>query len=379
MNGESACRRVIQGAWRGTKIPGAAHAGLVLAACLQNQDKPEERQQVLQQARHAVREPLSIYGMAFKRWKKSLEKGSPEPRGKVLYVHGRMAIGLGTESVLEVGLTLHHTYGTPIIPGSALKGLAAHYCDQVWGHADERFKAPHDKDEKTEGGENGPGSCYRFIFGTQQAAGYFTFHDAWMTPESLEKDPLCVDIMTPHHSDYYSAEGDKKPPPPWDFDDPIPISFLSVRGVFHVAVSCELPGDEGDQWSGLVFELLGQAFENWGIGAKTTAGYGRMHERPPATPGIPEEPEQEQVKPSPSIGDRIKVKRIEDPKGKNRLFFKAEDGTRCQVSQAEDPSKDVPVDGEVELWVVNAAQDIYTLSSVKPKEKKGKPKKSPRR
>ena len=28
----------------------------------------------------------------------------------------------------------------PIIPGSALKGLAAHYCDQVWGPTEEKFK-----------------------------------------------------------------------------------------------------------------------------------------------------------------------------------------------------------------------------------------------
>jgi CRISPR-associated protein Cmr6 len=55
-------------------------------------------------------------------------------------VQGRLIVGLGGDNVLETGLTLHHTYGVPLIPGNALKGLAAHYCDQVWGQADAEFR-----------------------------------------------------------------------------------------------------------------------------------------------------------------------------------------------------------------------------------------------
>jgi CRISPR-associated protein Cmr6 len=36
----------------------------------------------------------------------------------------RMVIGLGGKGTLEMGITLHHTYGFPYIPGSALKGVA---------------------------------------------------------------------------------------------------------------------------------------------------------------------------------------------------------------------------------------------------------------
>src|SRR6266699_2079206 len=39
----------------------------------------------------------------------------------------RMVIGLGGESVLETDITLHHLYGIPFIPGSALKGLTRAY------------------------------------------------------------------------------------------------------------------------------------------------------------------------------------------------------------------------------------------------------------
>jgi CRISPR-associated protein Cmr6 len=313
--------------------------------------------------------------MAFERWKKSLANCSAPPQSKILYVHGRMVIGLGSDSILETGLTLHHTYGTPMIPGSALKGLAAHYCDQVWGAADENkeFRAPEDTDEEAKDTQSEIGKWYRVIFGTQKAAGYFTFHDAWITPESLDKEPLCLDVMTPHHSKYYGGED----VPPSDFDDPKPISFLSVRGCFHFAVSCEIPGTEGENWCKLVLDLLKQALENWGIGAKTSSGYGRMGEKPLDPPHVAETTDHDQVEIHVAKGDRIKVKRIER-KGKKGLWFEAEDGTKCQVLQVDDPSKGVRIGEETELWVVNAAQGIYTLSSTKPKEK-SKPKKGPRR
>lgn len=36
----------------------------------------------------------------------------------------RFVIGLGNKGALEIGLTFHRVYGFPIIPGTALKGLA---------------------------------------------------------------------------------------------------------------------------------------------------------------------------------------------------------------------------------------------------------------
>src|SRR5512145_776298 len=40
-------------------------------------------------------------------------------------VLGRVALGLGARGVLESGLRLEHTWGVPVLPGSALKGVAA--------------------------------------------------------------------------------------------------------------------------------------------------------------------------------------------------------------------------------------------------------------
>lgn len=39
----------------------------------------------------------------------------------------RMVIGLGGEHIQETSMTLHHVYGIPYIPGSAVKGMVRHY------------------------------------------------------------------------------------------------------------------------------------------------------------------------------------------------------------------------------------------------------------
>jgi CRISPR-associated protein Cmr6 len=203
---------------------------------------------------------------------------------RIFRTAGRLIIGLGAGSVLETGLTLNHVYGTPIIPGSALKGLAAHYCSTVWGASDPPFKGP-DRDDfgtlprvKAQLGQVQEGRYYDFMFGATEEAGFLTFHDAWITPDSLSGS-LARDVMTPHHGDYYMKKmQDGRQSAPGDFDDPNPVTFLSVRGEFEVRVSCE--GDANDsqkkKWESFALRLAGQALQNWGIGGKTSSGYGVM-------------------------------------------------------------------------------------------------------
>jgi len=236
---------------------------------------------------------------------------------------GRLVIGLGGENVLETGILLNHIYGTPMIPGTALKGLAAHYCHQVWGSID-------DNDNFKFGGE-----FHRIIFGNTEESGHIIFHDAWITPESLEGS-LQLDVMTPHHSDYYSHDKDETPPT--DFDDPKPITFLSIVGTFHLVVSCDVPGDEGEKWADLAFGMLSEALGEWGIGGKTNAGYGRLgrhDERSTAQfPAKAASSEQavkmileSQVGPKHKKGEKIEVTRAADPNVKrNNAYFKADDG-----------------------------------------------------
>ena len=101
----------------------------------------------------------------------------------------------------------------PILPGSALKGLAAYYCDQVWRTTEEKFKKG--------------GTYHRLLFGTTDDSGCITFHDAWYVPEASDATPLKLDVMTPHHPKWNDIS---EPVAPTDFDSPIPVPFLSVTG-----------------------------------------------------------------------------------------------------------------------------------------------------
>ncbi len=246
--------------------PEGQHPGLILQRYLkpvaQKTDYPDEKRALLLAAIQAAKcEPLHrIYKLAFDRWARDLFGGGSH-RFEELKSDGRLIVGLASENVLETGIRLHHTYGLPLIPGSALKGLAAHYCNQVWGQSDENRRFRSDRD------------YYKLLFGTTDDGGVIVFHDAWIVPTSLEKGCLLLDVMTPHHPDW---QIDKKAPT--DFDSPTPISFLSVTGTFRIAISWAGPADhpEAKRWADLAFNLLKEALREWGAGGKTSSGYGRL-------------------------------------------------------------------------------------------------------
>lgn len=309
----TACRSVIADLWsedamgQPEPLKGAAHAGLVGARYLKypvkdKKNHPGHRRALLITMQEAQKRMAPLYREAFDRYTAShaVTCVSAEFQTK-----NRLIIGLGNENVLETGITLHHTYGTPVIPGTALKGLAAHYCNHIYGAADDRFRKG--------------GDCYTTIFGTSDDSGHFIFHDAWITPETLTTSRgLLLDVITPHHGEYYAAKSEY----PTDFDEPNPIIFLSVSGTFHVAVSCDVAGEEGERWTEFVFNILTHALGEWGVGGKTSAGYGKLV--PPVAAAS--EPGTSANEPRYRKGQTILVTRAEDPRRKGRLYFVADDG-----------------------------------------------------
>jgi hypothetical protein len=115
---------------------------------------------------------------------------------------------------------------------------------------------------------------HRFLFGTTEEAGAIIFHDAWLCPETL-CDALKLDVLTPHHPEWQLNKV-----PPTDFDSPIPVPFLSVAGTFRIRVSWNgPPGHLQEQaWTSLALQLLQEALSKWGVGGKTSSGYGRLGE-----------------------------------------------------------------------------------------------------
>ncbi|MCZ2340775.1 MAG: type III-B CRISPR module RAMP protein Cmr6 [Bacteroidales bacterium] len=129
----------------------------------------------------------------------------------------------------------------------------------MWGDAEEQFRKGQ--------------SYHRLLFGTTDESGCLIFHDAWFVPDS-ETNPLQRDVMTPHHPQWLDGSA-----PPTDFDSPVPVPFLSIAGQFQIAVSWCGPTEKEWKW---FWELgaacLRQALFDWGIGGKTTSGYGRFNE-----------------------------------------------------------------------------------------------------
>lgn len=194
----------------------------------------------------------------YERWRRHLNTLGIDARLAEATVRGRMIIGLGAESVLETAIHLHHTYGVPVIPGSALKGLTADYARNRLG------------DTSWHKSKDDIGASYRALFGDTTEAGCVIFHDAlWIPPkgEARDKHPLDLDVMTVHHRDYYGTKGKS---PPADSDDPNPVSFVTARGTYLIAL--EGPPD----WTDAAMSILKHALAEEGIGAKTAAGYGRL-------------------------------------------------------------------------------------------------------
>ena len=243
--------------------------------------------------------------------------------GKVVW---RMVIGLGNPNPLETSLTLHPQYGVPIIPGSAVKGLARHGRLREIGEEvgvyplpfeawERRTNArppqatplellggllttqPADAEDKDRAkrfqelqqddwvlkGEAAPknavtgltlgdltaqyGKDFRSAFGTTGRRGEVTFLDALPLPGWTYD----LDVMTPHYGDYYGDRSNTVAPADWL--EPNPITFLTIgkNSRFRFDVS----GRDGALLDA-VAGWLKKALTDLGTGGKTSAGYGEM-------------------------------------------------------------------------------------------------------
>lgn len=236
------------------------------------------------------------YSRSFERWRAGFS--APGDRVFELALASRLLVGHGNSSGTDVGIALHHTWGVPVIPGSALKGLLAHYVDAVYGPGQpERKPWEQVGDERTRVDyqgltwrgrriERGPGAVYRALFGAPDAeddddmrergldagatAGLVTFYDALYVPGSIPGDrPFAADVLTVHQKSYYDSSGRSWPT---DHDSPNPVAFLTVRPGVRLLFALSGPAD----WTELAEQLLRDALAKWGVGAKTNTGYGRL-------------------------------------------------------------------------------------------------------
>lgn len=192
----------------------------------------------------------------------------PAHRSFSLAVQGRLLVDYGRPAALETSLSLHPVLGCPRIPGSALKGLLRAWLRETYrrdpGELRSLLGAP---DAGIDGKD------------VAQQRGRLVLHDA--LPEGGQFQ-LAVDVLTPHVGEYY--RGDE---PPADWLSPVPFTFLTVvETTFRVFVGLlpeqgsywgdSAPPTEDQQRLDMVVEVLSDALEVEGIGAKRAAGYGRL-------------------------------------------------------------------------------------------------------
>lgn len=208
----------------------------------------------------------------------------------------RMATGLGNASAYNNGFTFHPVYGIPYIPGQAIKGTLRSFVIR------ENFY-----DEGLQGNEienramQDPVFCYIFgctknSYNKKESKGNVDFLDVF----PVGNFKIVPDIMNPHFSDYYNDENNPPQVPPADWIKPIPIVFLTLKDAtfdFDIAIkknknviisSQKFYNHNNDEIesnitdftnktpSQIISEWLPEALTVYGVGAKTSVGYGLM-------------------------------------------------------------------------------------------------------
>ncbi len=253
-----------------------------------------------------------------------------------------LATGLGNPHPVENGFAFLSPYGVPYLAGSGIKGvlrraaeeLALFDADSAWSMA--HVWALFGFDENSgcfKGDDNAQRWCYAYAGWVERVRERGdTVLDAWLTAirdqlprESRDlasaevlaafaartdglrraihwegllavqdafpdaKATMAVDILNPHHKDYYEAKTvNGRQATPHDAENPVPVFFLTVApGARFTFAARPLLGREalwraiGD-WKALLDAAFEYARDWLGFGAKTAVGYGALAHDPEA-------------------------------------------------------------------------------------------------
>ena len=241
------------------------HAGLFLGRGFKTWARDEEKrngQVFIKQHNEAAHEHhinaskievSKLYNKSYKYWQKKQIENGDNSQCWIGKLENRLFLGMGEASPLEAGITLHHIYGVPFIPGSAIKGVLSHYAKAISIEKAIQqilFGKEANATEKADSGE----------------AGYIIFNHAWWIPDGTSF-PLAAEMITVHAEKYYQKKGGEGTPHP-DFESPNPNPQIAIQGSFMFSV------EGSKEWANYAIKLLQQAMCDWGIGAKGSSGYG---------------------------------------------------------------------------------------------------------
>lgn len=185
----------------------------------------------------------------------------------------KLVVGLGEHSVFETDIKLHHTYGVPYIPASAVKGCFRSHIIQKYFQSKEK-KAEAEEDKKFEEDKN-----FIEIFGGKYKGKTYSGNVIFIDLLPKSSFEIKKDVMTPHYQNGYTDDGNITP-----------IEFLTVQNTYFRVVlrinnKCSLRDkdsqiklQEGQDVRDFIVEELVEMIAIHGIGAKTSVGYGYFEE-----------------------------------------------------------------------------------------------------
>jgi CRISPR-associated protein Cmr6 len=286
---------------------GPEHAGIWLERCYlgeRNGDKEKQcRKELYQRAIEALcpgAPAVVAYEDFFKRWQRELHASGRPQRIVTVRARGRVLLHPASNaSVTDGSVLLHHTYGVPYLPGSGIKGVARAWLRRT-ADLDERAERRRQAGEAAWAGMRSDArdpSIVRALCGyiprgagdegdnARSQASVVEFYDALWLPEPPEGDqastwkgPLALDVVNPHHSEYYTGDAD-----PGDNEEPVPTHRLSVAPGTRFCLVLEGATEDSKPWVDyMADDVLAPALETMGFGAWTSAGYGRFDMWPEA-------------------------------------------------------------------------------------------------
>lgn len=285
-----------------TPDPLPAHVGLWLDRMLAEPYSHKEeqewtgRQQLYDAAIRALalkespeEDPPAVqsYRPLFTAWREEMESGGPGTVRRCTPFAAGSRILLhpaSNSSVTDGSILLHHTYGVPYLPGSALKGILRARLDRMAAGQSPEAQRLQDLTGEILGRLGNPSGANDDV-DVPGLASLLDFHDALWIPEKPDQplistnewSPLALDIVNPHHPSYYTEKEGKRHAP-CDTDEPVPVHRLSYSPHARFLVVTEAPDLPAlTPWlDWLLDDVLPAALAEDGIGAWTTAGYGRL-------------------------------------------------------------------------------------------------------
>lgn len=175
-----------------------------------------------------------------------------------LCLGSHLMVNMASGILENSGLCLHPFYNYPMIPGSALKGIARHQAWLEWQQAEGESKKTIAYDlARIFGFPTGDKSLDCFLSECAPCAGSIAYLQAIPVDDQWQ---LVCDVLTPHGRT--------------DYTNPVPSFFIAVEKGAKFSFSLKKTNRTMDADLDLAEKWLKAGLTQQGAGAKTAAGYG---------------------------------------------------------------------------------------------------------